>query len=418
MPGDTGTSGRLTARAGATSIMGLPHRSLPMRLTPLIVALTFATPQLAASPLHDVIPAAGLPPGLTAGLSMDVKSADLDGDGDADLVVAMEWAPHLILLNDGAGRFVDAPERSPRTTHDHEEAVLADFDGDGSIDILLVSEDDRARELYLNDGKAHFRDASDRLPGRAVSNGAVAVDIDADGDLDIVIANAGADEILVNDGRGHFTDESSDRLPADTDVSQDVVAGDLDGDGDADLVFGNENGNRALLNDGQGVYTALADGAWPAVVEETRKVSLGDVDGDGDLDIHLANVRFFQQQTPSAQDRLLLNDGQARYTDATATHLPKDEDNTAHAALHDLDGDGDLDILAGHVVLGSPEPRPIRALLNDGEGRYAAASADAWPASIAGNLFDSAEADFDGDGHADLYLAMRIGSDLILRARR
>jgi hypothetical protein len=384
----------------------------------LLATLLIAAPLVGAGPLYDLVPEAGLPPGLTAGLSMDVKSADLDGDGDADLVVAMEWAPHLILLNDGEGRFVDAPDRSPRTTHDHEEAVLADFDGDGHVDILLVSEDDRARELYLNDGKARFRDASDRLPGRAVSNGAVAVDIDADGDLDLVIANAGADEVLVNDGRGNFTDESSTRLPADTDVSQDVAAGDLDGDGDADLVFGNENGNRVLLNDGQGVFKPLADGAWPAATEETRKASLGDVDGDGDLDIHLANVRFFQQQTPSAQDRLLLNDGKARFTDATATHLPKDEDNTAHAAFHDLDGDGDLDILAGHVVLGSPEPRPIRALINDGEGRYSAASAEAWPARIAGNLFDSAEADFDGDGHADLYLAMRIGSDLILRARR
>lgn len=391
-----------------------------MRLNRLAATLilSLALAPASASALHELVPGAGLPPGLTAGLSMDAKAADLDGDGDVDLVVAMEWAPHLILLNDGRGGFRDAPERSPRTTHDHEEAVLADVDGDGHVDILLVSEDDRARELYLNDGQARFRDASARVPGRAVSNGAVAVDIDADGDLDLVIANAGADEILVNDGKGRFADESSRRLPPDADTSQDVVAGDLDGDGDADLVFGNENGNRVLLNDGKGVYTALPEGAWPAATEETRKVSLGDVDGDGDLDVYLANVRFFQAATPSAQDRLLLNDGQARFTDVTATHLPKEEENTAHGALHDLDGDGDLDLLAGSVVLGSPEPKPVRAWLNDGQGRFAAASAESWPASIAGNLFDSAEADFDGDGHADLYLAMRIGSDLVLRARR
>lgn len=122
-----------------------------MRLNRLAATLilSLALAPASASALHELVPGAGLPPGLTAGLSMDAKAADLDGDGDVDLVVAMEWAPHLILLNDGRGG---------------------------------------------------FRDASARVPGRAVSNGAVAVDIDADGDLDLVIANAGADEILVNDG--------------------------------------------------------------------------------------------------------------------------------------------------------------------------------------------------------------------------
>lgn len=387
-----------------------------MRMPFLLLMLLAAVPAV-ATPWFDVVPGAGLPPGLTAGLSMDAKAADLDRDGDLDLVVAMEWAPHLMLFNDGKGRFTDDPGRAPRTTHDHEEVVLVDLDGDGSVDILLVSEDDRAKELYLNDGKGRFGDASDRLRADAVTNGAIAVDLDADGDRDLVFANAGADHVWINDGRARFTDESARRLPATADVSQDVAAGDLDGDGDLDLVFGNEDGNRLLLNDGKGVFSGAPDEAWPAAREETRKVALGDVDGDGDLDVFLANVRFFQAQTPSAQDRLLLNDGHARFTDATADRLPKDEANAAHGDLHDLDGDGDLDILRGDVVLGAPTPRPVEALLNDGEGRFAAAPAANWPA-VGCNLFDSAQGDFDGDGAKDLYLACRQGSDVLLRARR
>jgi hypothetical protein len=393
------------------------HRTVPtMRAPALLLALlpTFA----AAEPLYDAIPGAGLPPGLTAGLSMDAKAADLDRDGDLDLVVAMEWAPHLLLFNDGKGRFTDDPTRSPRTTHDHEEVVLADLDGDGAPDILLVSEDDRAKELYLNDGKARFRQASDRLRADAVTNGAIAVDVDADGDRDLVFANAGADQLWINDGRARFADESARRLPPDSDVSQDVAAGDLDGDGDLDLVFGNEDGSRLLRNDGKGVFTTAPADAWPTAREETRKVALGDVDGDGDLDVFLANVRFFQQQTPSAQDRLLLNDGKGRFSDATADRLPKDDTNAPHGELHDLDGDGDLDILRGDVVLGAPAPRAVQALLNDGEGRFAPAPEARWPATIAGNLFDSVQADFDGDGAPDLYLAVRQGSDLLLRRRR
>ena len=388
-----------------------------MRVLPLLLAC-LSPVAVADAPLYAVIPGAGLPPGLTAGLSMDAKAGDLDGDGDLDLVVAMEWAPHLLLLNDGKGRFIEDPTRSPRTTHDHEEAVLADLDGDGSLDLLLVSEDDRAKELYLNDGKGRFRDASDRLRADAVTNGAIAVDVDGDGDRDLVFANAGADQVWINDGKARFRDESARHLPPDTDVSQDVAAGDLDGDGDLDLVFGNEDGNRLLLNDGEGVFTAAPEGAWPAAREETRKVALGDVDGDGDLDVYLANVRFFQRDLPSAQDRLLLNDGKGRFTDATATHLPRDDGNAPHGDLHDLDGDGDLDILRGDVVLGAPVPRPVQALLNDGKGRFAPAPEALWPATIAGNLFDSVQVDFDGDGAPDLYLAFRQGTDLLLRRRR
>ena len=386
--------------------------------SPALLLACLPVAALAEAPLYEAVPGAGLPPGLTAGLSMDAKAADLDGDGDLDLVVAMEWAPHLMLFNDGKGRFSEDPTRSPRTTHDHEEVVLADLDGDGASDILLVSEDDRAKELYLNDGKGRFREASDRLRADAVTNGAIAVDVDGDGDRDLVFANAGADQVWINDGKARFTDESARRLPPDKDVSQDVAAGDLDGDGDLDLVFGNEDGNRLLLNDGKGVFTAAPEGAWPAARVETRKVALGDVDGDGDLDAYLANVRFFQQQTPSAQDRLLLNDGKGRFSDATATHLPQDDTNAPHGDLHDLDGDGDLDILRGDVVLGAPAPRPVQALLNDGEGRFAPAPEALWPTTIAGNLFDSVQADFDGDGAPDLYLAFRQGTDLLLRRRR
>jgi hypothetical protein len=382
------------------------------------IALAVLAAPLRAEPLFDVVPGAGLPPGLTAGLSMDAKAADLDGDGDTDLVVAMEWAPHLILLNDGRGRFHEDPTRSPRTTHDHEEVVLADLDGDGTVDLFLVSEDDRAKELYLNDGRARFRDASDRIPSDAITNGAIALDVEGDGDLDLVLANAGPDQLLINDGRGFFTDESATRLPPDRDTSQDVASADFDGDGHPDLAFGNEDGNRVLLNDGQGVFRPLPEAAWPAAREETRKIVPGDVDGDGDVDLYLANVRFFQAATPSAQDRLLRNDGEARFTDVTATHLPKDEENAAHGALHDLDGDGDLDLVRGHVVLGAPTPQPVRALLNDGRGRFAPVTAAQWPDTIAGNLFDTAGGDFDGDGRLDLYLANRIGTDLLLRGRR
>lgn len=353
-----------------------------------------------------------LPVGLLAGLSMDAKAGDVDGDGDTDLVVAMEWAPVQVLVNDGHGRFAAAPARVPQTTHDHEEAALADLDGDGDLDLAIVSEDDRAAELWLNDGSGRFAVAAFEAASGAVGNGIIAVDVDADGDLDLVAANADGDRVLRNDGRAGFTHDR-EALPAVEGISQDVIAGDVDGDGDADLVFGKESGARLLLNDGRGRFALASAAQWPALADETRKVGLGDIDADGDLDVVLANTRFSRPQA-SAQDRLLLNDGRGHFTDVTATQLPPDAQNGFHGDLHDLDGDGDLDLLSADVVFGAPQPSPVRALLNDGSGRFSPAPSSLWPATIRGPLFDSVMLDVDDDGRAELFLAMRAAPDVLL----
>jgi hypothetical protein len=300
----------------------------------------------------------------------------------------------------------------PQTTHDHEEAALADLDGDGDRDLAIVSEDDRASELWLNDGSGRFSAAPFEAAAGAIGNGIIAVDVDADGDRDLVTANADGDRLLRNDGRARFT-KDREALPCVEGISQDVAAGDVDGDGDADLVFGKENGARLLLNDGRGRFRPATGDAWPALDDETRKVGLGDVDGDGDLDVYLANTRFSRPQA-SAQDRLLLNDGQGSFRDATAEQLPPDAQNGFHGDLHDLDGDGDLDILSADVVFGAPQPSPVRALLNDGTGRYVPAPATLWPESLRGPLFDSVMLDADGDGRPELFLAMRAAPDVLL----
>ena len=351
----------------------MPRLSATVRQFTALLLLATSPAWAAPWALRD----GALPPGLLAGLSMDAKAGDVDGDGDIDLVVAMEWAPVQVLLNDGRGRFAADPTRVPQTTHDHEEAALADLDGDGDLDLAIVSEDDRAAELWLNDGDGRFTVAAFDAAAGAVGNGVAAVDLDADGDLDLVTANADGDRLLRNDGAARFTHDR-DALPAVDGISQDVAAGDVDGDGDVDLVFGKENGARLLLNDGSGRFVIASASRWPALADETRKVGLGDVDGDGDLDVYLANTRFTRPQA-DAQDRLLLNDGRGGFTDATATRLPVDAQNGFHGDLHDLDGDGDLDLLSADVVFGAPQPSPVRALLNDGDGRFSPAPASLWP---------------------------------------
>lgn len=348
------------------------------------------------------------------GRSMDAEPVDVDADGDVDWVVAKELGANVVLVNDGAGRFADASDaRLPRGVHDSEDIAAADFDGDGDVDLVSVSEDDAAHELYLNDGRGTFADASARIPVATVANAVQVIDLDGDRDVDIVIGNAGRNTALLNDGHANFRDATADVLPPGDETTQDLAFGDVDGDEDLDLVEGNEDGNRLLLNDGSGRFTVAPAGRLPLppAGEETRGVELGDVDGDDDLDVFVANVYFARQRPP--QDRLLLNDGTGAFRDVTATHLPVVGLNTAGAAMADLDGDGAPDLALAYAFGGSHA-----IWRNDGTGRFADVTADLVPAPVRGDGVAVATADVDRDGIVDIYLTNYTGRDFLLVGER
>ena len=80
---------------------------------------------------------------------MDVETADVDEDGDLDLVIAGEYSRNLLFFNDGSGVFSEDPTRlfpekntgDPFTGEDSEDIIFADFNLDDHIDVLFVSED-------------------------------------------------------------------------------------------------------------------------------------------------------------------------------------------------------------------------------------------------------------------------------------
>jgi hypothetical protein len=356
-----------------------------------------------------------LPPRLsTARNSMAVQLADLDGDGDLDVVVPQEFLPNKILRNDG-NRFVDAsnllPPLDPTALaggpqgHDSEDVAIADFNGDGTLDLIFVSEDDgklgrkNVHEYYRGNKEGGYERILGILPDTEANTVAHA-DLNGDGAIDLFIGGAGQDRLLINDGTGGFRDETNERLPREAATAQDAEFIDVDGDRDLDLVLGLEGGQAIWINRGGGRFVDESSARLPATegLIETRRVVAHDIDGDGDLDLYFANVGWMGR---APQDRLLRNDGAGKFADITAEWLPEEGDTTLDALFVDLEGDGSVELLRANM--GS-----FTVWSREGD-RFVPANDRYLTFPIQAQNLAFAVADLDGDGLKDIYLACLAG---------
>ena len=250
------------------------------------------------------------------GTERDYAIADLDNDGDPDLVVGRRRG-----LNGNGG------EARPNVLLMNEDGVLTDRTAD--LAPALAGGPDRTRDV-------------------------ITVDLDADGWLDVVVADGAFFEtIKVLRNRGEkagvwlgLEDATGGAGGIFTDAWT-LAAGDLAVDGDAfpDLFVGVRNGDdrlfRNLGTDAGGAWLGFADESGRlganAVTSATRSSVLGDYDQDGDLDL-LQGVTF-----PTGASRIIWND--AGQFDA-APPLTISTSSTYNVASDDMDGDGDLDFVS------------------------------------------------------------------------
>lgn len=356
-----------------------------------------------------------------------VRLADLDGDGDADMVRANASLMRPLYLNDGSGRFESATAtHMPGITNMSIMSVaVGDVDGDGDPDVLLARFN-RTFMLYRNSGRAMFaHDANASIPDAGWwPMDTELVDLNRDGKLDLVCAIMGQNrfttqnELYFGDGRGSFTRVTGSHLPADQEYSQRVAIGDVDRDGDLDLFFADVRGvvdsgrDLLYLNDGTGGF-GDASTRLPLTRGSTLDAALADVDRDGDPDLALATYHGV---------RLWLNDGKGTFTDASSSHLPAHGFSATAVRAAGVLHDGVPDLV--FVSRKASEPPRFGFFLNLGNGRFVdRTSSYVDDSAVVGNRFAAADVDEDGDvdlveARVRLNLRAQVATPLLVRLGR
>jgi len=349
-----------------------------------------------------------------------LATEDLNGDGNGDLVVVNGYgtaSPNIsVLLGNADGTFQNPVTYAVGGSQNTVAAVIDDVNGDGKLDIVTVSNDQRISVL-LGNGNGTFQAATSfaapALPGYT-SNGStpimglITADVNGDGKKDIICSDGA---VLLNNGNGTFTAVATAAFPY-TSASPGgfgpgMASGDINNDGKLDLVVDTGTTVSTYLGNGDGTF---APGTSYAAINNSGYVTVTDLDGDGNLDIYtgLANGGTFSgDDTLNATAYVLMGHG-----DGTFAGAPQAAGGYNGTNMGDVNGDGIPDLITN----GTPNSLTgtFTVQLGNGKGGFTTASTITAPASFvlnAGNTIITANttaastyavADINGDGKADL----------------
>lgn len=371
----------------------------------------------------------------------DGDMGDFDGDGWMDRALIARYG---LLLNTGGGFMTPAANTIVGGTYrfgdkdgvGNDAAQWADVDNDGDLDILQGGNGETLT-LQINAGLGRF--TTKPIPSVSALN-IVNIDIEKDSDVDFAIAHSFCSDaacghgcaetncagtwpkqfnLFLNDGNGNFSNVTTARgFPNNfgTNLIVGLVAGDVDGDGDFDLMMINGIARAITLarNNGSGFFT-LANIPFAVAMAPIRPIgsgfgqgmNLGDIDGDGDLDLVCALVRDTAGSPhPLVAHAVFINDGAGNFVEETATRFTVAGTNFlsgGNGKLMDVDYDGDLDFFAFNG-----NTKEFQIYLNDGTGDFTYSTNDSriftGGSPSAGTGADGDVTDLNRDGSYDVWI--------------
>ncbi len=304
------------------------------------------------------------------GITEFVAVADLNGDGNPDLVVADQNCAGgctangkvSVLLANRAGTGFRPPVVYDSGGQWCSSVAVADVNGDGKPDLVVTNlhgETGGPVGVLLGNGDGTFQPVVTYGSGGQADSIAVA-DVNGDGKADLIVAfNSTHVEVFLGNGDGTF----QTGVPYSASGARSVAVADLNHDGKLDLVVaGSDGGNPSvgivsvLLGIGDGTFqpavtydTGVSAGGW------ANSVAIADFDGDGKPDLVVANY-------PDNTVGVLLGKGDGTFQPVTL--YDSGASLAASVAAADLNGDGRPDIVVGNSNNGAA------VLLGNGDGSF------------------------------------------------
>jgi hypothetical protein len=374
---------------------------------------------------------------------------DFNNDGKLDLLVSNHEGPSgvkeggtypYIYINNGDGTFTDVQptsgvvEQTPDTGA-WQGISIADYDGDGNLDILIVEppfqggSNATTRNLLFKghgDGTWEYVSEAAGLPNdREYSECSFFVDYDNDGYLDIFVKNI-PDTIAVNmmyhnNGDGTFTaaTDIGDLATANHGVDEGSVVSfaDYDNDGWMDVVIGGNGSAEALYhNNRDGTFSDVttAAGLMPAV--NTQGFAWGDYNNDGFIDLYVSRGKGTGLGIQN--DSLYRNNGDGTFTELSSEANAADATPTWAAVWGDYDNDGFLDLFVarpGAEMIGVGNANILYH--NNGDGTFTDVATEEGVAlqddTITSAHKVAAWGDYNDDGYLDLVVKDGISPGLL-----
>ena len=324
----------------------------------------------------------------------DLVMVDLNQDGLLDAICTSPGTTIGWYKNESDGLFADY---QILTEEGGRQLEVADFNGDGEMDIMSGSYVNSSINLFLNDGEENFTEEIMVSSEEDVPDTYSSADFDGDGDLDFVGTNDFANYVKYyeNTGNGMSWAESVDMFTEPT-SAESALAADIDDDGDIDFVCGT-SGKLSIFENMNGAGLSETPYYTQNIYGSPENLYVFDMNGDNITDILIAAAGHQQYR-----GQIGILQRRADNTYYNLVDICADADQILYLGAFDLDDDG------------------VKELVVDSKGGYSRA---AWhtfdntpyklnnfsifPTGI-GNIIDCDNRDVDADGEKDMIISLGV----------